>query len=51
MTNIQVDSPRAVISELRICEIPSSLPDLCVCVRGVGGICVHIRVYSNEKAI
>lgn len=46
-----MDSPRAVISELRICEIPSSLPDLCVCVRGVGGICVHIRVYIATRKL
>ena len=57
MTNIQVDSPRAVISELRICKIPSCLPDLCVCVcvrereRGVGGVCVHIRVYIATRKL
>ena len=56
VTNIQVVRPSVVTSELRICEIPSSLPDaracacVCVyvCVLGVGRIYVCIHIYSNE---
>lgn len=64
MTNIQPDRPQVVTSGLRICEIPPSLPDFCVCmgVRGLGEvgrkegktiyvyIDIPMKLYKHSKA-